>query len=68
MTGMPFHAAGGIVRWLCHGPAEQMLIGMVAARGLDGPTLQQLAARIEQAKRQDKRHKTKEEEGAGRDA
>jgi hypothetical protein len=61
MTGMPFDTAKGIVRWLRHGPAEEMLVGMVQASGLDSATLQRLAARIEQAKR----HKTKEAEDKG---
>jgi hypothetical protein len=61
MTGMPFHAAKGIVRWLCHGSAEDMLVGMVGARGLDGATLQRLTARIERAKARAERNETKEE-------
>jgi BlaI family penicillinase repressor len=44
-------AVKGVVDWLCNGSVEEVLVGMVDARMLDGATLQLLARRIEQAKK-----------------
>jgi BlaI family transcriptional regulator, penicillinase repressor len=43
-------AVKAIVDWLCNGSVEEVLVGMMDARMLDGGTLQRLAKRIEQAK------------------
>jgi BlaI family transcriptional regulator, penicillinase repressor len=43
-----------IVEWFCNGSLEEMLVGMADARMLDARTLQQLAKRIEEAKRENK--------------
>jgi BlaI family transcriptional regulator, penicillinase repressor len=43
-------AVKAIVDWLCNGSVEEVLVGMMDARMLDGGTLQRLAQRIEQAR------------------
>jgi BlaI family penicillinase repressor len=43
-------AVKAIVDWLCNGSVEEVLVGMMDARMLDGGTLQRLAQRIELAK------------------
>ena len=43
-------AVKAIVDWLSNGSIEEVLVGMMDARMLDGGTLQRLAQRIEQAK------------------
>jgi BlaI family penicillinase repressor len=43
-------AAKAIVDWLCNGSVEEVPVGAMDARMLDGGTLQRLAKRIEQAK------------------
>ena len=44
-------AVKGIVDWLGRGSVEGVLVGMADARMLDGATLQRLAQRIAQAKK-----------------
>jgi BlaI family penicillinase repressor len=56
-------AVKGVVDWLCNGSVEEVLVGMVDARMLDGATLQLLARRIEQAKK-DETEDEAQEEGA----
>ncbi len=43
-----------IVEWFCNGSLEEVLVGLADARLLDARTLQQLAKRIEDAKRENK--------------
>lgn len=43
-----------IVEWFCNGSLEEVLVGLADARMLDSRTLQQLAKRIEEAKRENK--------------
>lgn len=43
-----------IVEWFCNGSLEEVLVGLADARMLDARTLQQLAKRIEEAKRENK--------------
>lgn len=43
-----------IVEWFCNGSLEEVLVGLADARMLDARTLQLLAKRIEDAKRENK--------------
>jgi BlaI family transcriptional regulator, penicillinase repressor len=50
-------AVKAIVDWLCNGSVEEVLVGMMDARMLDGGTLQRPAKRIEQAKEENAEEK-----------